>query len=179
MNTVGADQYVALYAGPVVALCPGDVGILSDRGNPGIEAKLAWLQAIGRIAAEVLGQIGPGDRVTAVGVSGQQHGFVPLDANDQVIRPAKLWCDTATAAEARELSERLGRPVPTGFTASKVLWMARHEPERWARVRTVLLPHDYINLLLTGRPSTEAGDASGTGWFDPRRRASSPRKTIP
>lgn len=108
--------------------------------------------------------------VCGVGVSGQQHGFVALDADDRVLRPAKLWCDTETAAEARELSQELGRSIPAGFTASKILWFKRHEPDRYARLRRVLLPHDYMNLHLTGRAVMEAGDASGTGFFDAAER---------
>lgn len=100
------------------------------------------------------------------GVSGQQHGLVVLDAAGEVVRPAKLWCDTSTAAEAAELSRLLGRAVPAGFTAPKVLWLQRREPEAWARTRRVLLPHDYVNLRLCGAHRAEAGDASGTGWFD-------------
>ncbi|HEX6885241.1 MAG TPA: xylulokinase [Planctomycetota bacterium] len=109
-------------------------------------------------------------RVRALGVSGQQHGFVALDAERRVLRPAKLWCDTSTAAEARELTRTLGRHVPTGFTASKILWLARHEPERFARLAHVLLPHDWINFRLTGELAMEAGDASGTALFDPATR---------
>ena len=109
-------------------------------------------------------------RVAGVGVSGQQHGLVVLDERGAVLRAAKLWCDTSTAAEAGELSSALGRAVPTGFTASKLLWLARHEPATWAAVRHVLLPHDVINFALTGRATMEAGDASGTGWFDPVAR---------
>lgn len=109
--------------------------------------------------------------IRGIGVSGQQHGYVPLDAEGRVIRAAKLWCDTETEAEARELSERLGRPVPTGFTASKILWMARHEPEAHARLATVMLPHDWVNFRLTGERVMECGDASGTGLFDVRERA--------
>lgn len=111
-----------------------------------------------------------GRRIDGVGVSGQQHGCVLLDERDEPVRPAKLWCDTETSAEAAELSEALGRPLPTGFTASKVRWVARHEPEAWARTRRVLLPHDFINLRLTGVATMEAGDASGTGWFNPQTR---------
>jgi len=110
-------------------------------------------------------------RVAGVGVSGQQHGLVVLDERGAVLRAAKLWCDTSTAAEAAELSAAFGRPVPTGFTASKVLWLARHEPATWAAVRHVLLPHDYLNFVLTGCATMEVGDASGTGWFDPVARA--------
>ena len=86
------------------------------------------------------------------------------------MRPAKLWCDTATAVEAQELAERLGRPVPTGFTASKLAWIKQHEPHNWARIRRVLLPHDYVNFWLTGEATMECGDASGSGWFDPSAR---------
>ncbi len=108
--------------------------------------------------------------IGGIGVSGQQHGFVPLDARGAVIRPAKLWCDTSTAAEADDLSQRLGRRIPAGFTASKILWLLRHEPENAARLAHVLLPHDYVNWKLTGRMWMECGDASGTGFFDVRAR---------
>ncbi len=118
--------------------------------------------------------------VKAIGVSGQQHGFVPLDKAGEVIRPAKLWCDTATAAECEELTASLGGPKATvralgnaflpGFTASKILWLKKHEPANFARLATVLLPHDYLNHWLTGRAVMEYGDASGTALFDVRRR---------
>ncbi len=118
--------------------------------------------------------------VKAIGVSGQQHGFVPLDAAGEVIRPAKLWCDTSTAAECEEITtalggakatlRALGNAVLPGFTASKILWLKRHEPENFARLATVLLPHDYLNWWLTGRAVMEFGDASGTALLDVRRR---------
>ena len=130
-----------------------------------------WVKAVRGVAAELLSASGVDRaRVRGVGVSGQQHGLVVLDAEDQVVRPAKLWCDTTTAEETQELSKDLGRAVPTGFTAPKILWMKRHEPELWDRVRSVLLPHDYINFRLTGGKTMEAGDASGTGFFDPVTR---------
>ncbi len=131
-----------------------------------------WWSATVDVVRALVRELGPrASEIGALGVSGQQHGFVPLDAQNSVIRPAKLWCDTATAEEARELSQRFGHAVPTGFTASKILWLARHEPANFARLRTVLLPHDWVNLRLTGRACMEAGDASGTGFFDVRRRA--------
>jgi xylulokinase len=114
--------------------------------------------------------------VRGIGVSGQQHGFVALDENDRVIRAAKLWCDTATSPECEEIIaalggldktiEAVGNGVPAGFTASKILWMKRREPENYARLRSVLLPHDYINFWLTGRKTMECGDASGTALLD-------------
>src|SRR5438034_722860 len=121
----------------------------------------------------------PGE-VKAIGVSGQQHGFVPLDKNGEVIRPAKLWCDTSTAAECDEIMARLGglkatlrtmgNAVLPGFTASKILWLKKREPKNYARLATVLLPHDYLNFWLTGEKMMEYGDASGTALLDVKTR---------
>jgi len=121
-----------------------------------------------------------GSEVVAIGVSGQQHGFVPLDAQGKVIRPAKLWCDTSTAAECEKITATLGGPKKTikalgnavlpGFTAGKILWLKRHEPENFAKLATVLLPHDYLNWWLTGNAFMEYGDASGTALMDVRKR---------
>ncbi len=118
--------------------------------------------------------------VKAIGVSGQQHGFVPLDAKGDVIRPAKLWCDTSTAAECEKIMEQagglkktikaLGNAVLPGFTASKILWLKEHEPKNYERLATVLLPHDYLNFWLTGQKVMEYGDASGTALLDVRKR---------
>jgi len=124
-----------------------------------------WVAAVAGVAARLTADIGR-ERIRGLGVSGQQHGLVLLDANDAVVRPAKLWCDATAAEEARELSAALERAVPAGFTAPKIRWVQRHEPENWRRSRSVLLPHDYINFRLTGRKTMEAGDASGTGLFD-------------
>ena len=125
-----------------------------------------WIDAVSDVIRQLLDDSNSIDEIHGIGVSGQQHGLVVLDDDDNVIRPAKLWCDTSTATEADELTVRWGRAVPTGFTASKVLWMQRHEPDHWKRVRRVLLPHDYVNFMLTSRAVMEPGDASGTGWFD-------------
>jgi xylulokinase len=118
--------------------------------------------------------------VVAIGVSGQQHGFVPLDKTGEVIRPAKLWCDTATADECDEITAKLGGQKKTiaalgnavlpGFTASKILWLKKHEPKNFAKLATVLLPHDYLNFWLTGEVTMEFGDASGTALLDVRKR---------
>lgn len=118
--------------------------------------------------------------VVAIGVSGQQHGFVPLDKDGEVIRPAKLWCDTSTAAECEEITDKLGGPKKTnkalgnavlpGFTASKILWLKNHEPKNFAKLATILLPHDYLNFWLTGERVMEYGDASGTALLNVRSR---------
>ncbi len=140
-----------------------------------------WIAAVRETIRPTLDKSGV-DRakVRGVGVSGQQHGFVALDENDQVIRAAKLWCDTATSPECEEIIanmgglektiEAVGNGVPAGFTASKILWLKKHEPENFKRLRWILLPHDYINFWLTGRKTMECGDASGTALLDVRNR---------
>ena len=119
-------------------------------------------------------------QVAAIGVSGQQHGFVPLDRDGRVLRPAKLWCDTETVPQCEQITAAIGgqkksiaavgNAVAVGFTASKVLWLKQHEPALYERLATILLPHDYLNFWLTGRRCTECGDASGTAYFDVRKR---------
>lgn len=128
-----------------------------------------WRDAVRDVLRQLLAQIDVA-RLRGIGVSGQQHGLVVLDAEDEVIRPAKLWCDTTTEAEAEAISAQAGHAVPTGFTLPKLLWLKNHEPESFARVSSVLLPHDYVNFLLTGRKFMEAGDASGSGAFNPKKR---------
>lgn len=118
--------------------------------------------------------------VKALGVSGQQHGLVILDAEREVIRPAKLWNDTETAPQNAALIQRFGGReeffrrfgvVPlTGYTVSKLLWLAEMEPENFRRIRHILLPHEYLNFWLTGEIHAEFGDASGTAFFDVRSR---------
>ncbi|MFT3754633.1 MAG: xylulokinase [Pseudoxanthomonas sp.] len=122
--------------------------------------------------------------IAALAVSGQQHGFVPLDAQGNVLAPAKLWCDTSTNAECAEIMnavggearciELAGNPILAGYTASKLPWTRKHRPEAYARLATILLPHDYLNFVLTGQRFCEWGDASGTGWLDVRTRNWSP-----
>ncbi len=128
-----------------------------------------WWKAVINVVGELSTQIDL-QKIAGVGVSGQQHGSVFLDDSGAVVRPAKLWCDTSTADEAQQLTQKLGRSIPVGFTASKVAWLAQHEAENWQRTAHVLLPHDFINYRLTGSMTMEAGDASGTGWFDMKER---------
>jgi xylulokinase len=119
-------------------------------------------------------------RISALAVSGQQHGFVPIDAAGEVLAPAKLWCDTSTSAECVQIMDALGgpartialagNPILTGYTASKLPWTKTHRPDAYGRLATILLPHDYLNFVLTGQRFCEHGDASGTGWLDVRTR---------
>jgi xylulokinase len=109
-------------------------------------------------------------RLAAVAVSGQQHGLVAVDARGCVIRPAKLWCDVEASAEAAELSAFTGVSTPPGFTAPKFMWLKRHERAHFDATKHVLLPHDYVNFVLTGKTVCESSDASGTGVFDAKAR---------
>lgn len=130
-------------------------------------------------AEDVLGRLPEGP----IGLSGQMHGLVVLDADRHPLRPAILWNDQRTAAECAEIEERVGlarlleltgNRALTGFTAPKLLWLRRHEPELYRRIRHVLLPKDYVRLRLTGELAVDVADASGTLLFDVRRRGWSP-----
>jgi xylulokinase len=114
-----------------------------------------------------------------LGLSGQMHGLVCLDEHDRVLRPAILWNDQRTADECAEIERRVGlerlieltgNRALTGFTAPKLLWLRRHEPDTYARIRKILLPKDYVLLRLTGEHGIDAADASGTLLFDVRQR---------
>jgi len=131
-----------------------------------------------RAAEEALAAVGS-DGVAGIGLSGQMHGLVALDNADRVLRPAILWNDQRTGAECAEIEARFGlrelvqltgnRALP-GFTAPKLLWLRRHEPDVYARIARVLLPKDYVRLRLVGEHATDVADASGTLLFDVRQR---------
>ena len=115
--------------------------------------------------------------VQAIGLSGQMHGAVLLDAQDQVLRPAILWNDTRADVECAQmmaelpgLSQLAGSLMMPGFTAPKLRWLARHEPALFGQIAKVLLPKDYLRLKLTGDHVTDMSDASGTGWLDVANR---------
>ncbi len=119
--------------------------------------------------------------VRAIGLTGQMHGLVLIDAGERVLRPAILWNDGRSHAECAELEQReprlraiAGNAAMPGFTAPKLLWVAAHEPEIFRRISKVLLPKDYVRLRLTGELASDLSDASGTLWLDVAARAWSP-----
>jgi xylulokinase len=121
--------------------------------------------------------------IDAIGLTGQMHGSVLLDATGDVVRPAILWNDQRTAAECDEIRRRIGRErliaitgndALTGFTAPKLLWVAGNEPDNWARVASILLPKDYVRYRLTGDRVVDVADGSGTILFDLTARTWSP-----
>jgi xylulokinase len=169
-------------SGEVAALAQRNYGTIEGLPPGHVEQDPAtWIDAAEATVAECLEKIG--DRrseIQAIGVSGQQHGLVALDEANQPLRPAKLWCDVSTEEQCEEfnqefggaegLIERIGNPILPGYTAPKLLWLKENEPANFRRLTTVLLPHDYLNLWLTGERQMEYGDASGTGLMDVRTR---------
>jgi xylulokinase len=116
--------------------------------------------------------------IKAIGLSGQMHGAVLLDANNQVLRPAILWNDTRSAKECEEMMVELpalpqiaGSLAMPGFTAPKLRWLAKHEPDVFLKIAKVILPKDYIRFMLTGEHVCDMSDASGSMWLDVEKRA--------
>lgn len=140
-----------------------------------------WIRAVDEVIQSCCEQLGPQrHQIRGIGVSGQQHGLVILDAKNDVIRPAKLWCDTSTTEQCDEIAHHFGgqpgcihltgNPVLPGYTLPKLLWVKQNEPENFAKISSILLPHDYINFYLTGVKRMEYGDASGTGALNIQTR---------
>jgi xylulokinase len=165
-----------------VLLCQAEDGLIVEQATAshpdGTECDPElWWRALGEAGRGLL------DRADAIGVAAQQHGMVVLDQAGQVIRPALLWNDMRSAPQARELIAELGGPaewarrtgsVPSAsFTVTKLRWLAEHERDAAGRTAHVLLPHDWLTWRLTGwrggpvEPTTDRGDASGTGYFSP------------
>ncbi|AQL37349.1 xylulokinase [Pseudomonas syringae] len=155
--------------------------LISDHNGRREQDVQQWLDALQQATRDALAQAGvSGQQIQGIGVSGQQHGLVLLDALGEVLRPAKLWCDTESAPENQRLLDylggaqgslqRLGLVIAPGYTVSKLLWTKEQHPQVFERIDKVLLPHDYLNYWLTGRCCTEFGDASGTGYFNVRSR---------
>lgn len=120
-----------------------------------------------------------GDQISCVGLSGQMHGAVLLDAHARVVRPALIWCDVRTEKQSRDLTDEIGiqrliqltcNPALANFTLTKCLWVRENEPENWKKVRSLMLPKDYVRLQLTGERATDMADASGTLLLDVAHR---------
>ena len=162
----------------------GEVLATASRGYPLSTPQAGWAEQDPedwwQAAEAALAEVAAGREVAGIGLSGQMHGLVVLDDAGRVIRPAILWNDQRTAAECAEIERRIGAErlvaltgnrALTGFTAPKLLWLRRHEPDAYARIARVLLPKDYVRLRLTGEWAIDASDASGTLLLDVGRRA--------
>jgi xylulokinase len=139
-----------------------------------------WWRACGVAVRDALAQAKlRGDQISCVGLSGQMHGAVLLDEHGRVVRPAMIWCDVRTEKQCQELTDQIGadkliqltcNPALTNFTLTKCLWVRENEPENWRRVRSVMLPKDYVRFRLTGERATDVADASGTLLLDVANR---------
>ncbi len=135
-----------------------------------------WRNAVLATVSEVVEKsAAEKEDILGIGISGQMHGLVMLDEKGEVIRPSIIWCDQRTGAEVEEMLNLMPRerwiaitanPPLTGWTAAKILWVRRHEPENYARCKHILLPKDYIRYILTGVFATEVSDASGMQLLD-------------
>jgi xylulokinase len=161
------NREIAAVESAPLDLYQGEAGVAEQQSH-------WWINAL----REAVGKIDPDVRasVRAAAVSGQQHGFVAVDESDEVLAPVKLWCDTSTEAECDEIMEafggrdacieKVGNPIVAGYTASKIRWLRKKHAQVYRKLDCILLPHDYLNLYLTGERCMEAGDASGTGFLD-------------
>ena len=174
IGTGGARVLAVDGSGTLVAQATQEYPLLTPRPGWTEQNPEDWWAATAACLRRVTVEVGP-DRVRGVGLTGQMHGSVFLDDQGQVIRPALLWNDQRTQAECDEIVARVGADrllalagnrALTGFTAPKVLWLRKHEPEAYARVRHLLLPKDYLRYRLTGEYATDVSDASGTLLLD-------------
>jgi xylulokinase len=173
---VGTTGVKALAVSPT-----GEVVARAEEGYPLSTPQPGWAEQDPedwwRAAASALARLGV--EPAGIGLSGQMHGLVCLDERGRVLRPAILWNDQRTTAECAEIEERIGferlvaltgNRALAGFTAPKLLWLRRHEPGVYARIRRILLPKDYVRFRLTGEHVIDVSDASGTLLFDVARR---------
>lgn len=176
LGTSGTKTVLFDVEGKAVASATVEYPLYQPENGWAEQAPEDWWNATVSTIAQVIGQSGaaPGD-IAGIGLSGQMHGLVMLDEAGAVLRKAILWCDGRTGRECREITEIIGarrlieitaNPALTGFTAGKILWVRRHEPELYQKCRHILLPKDYIRYKLTGVFATEVSDASGMNLLD-------------
>jgi len=180
IGTGGSRAVVIDERGSVVATASADHAAFASPEIGWAEQHASdWWRAVCEAVRSIIdGGVAAGE-IVAIGLSGQMHGSVLLDEADNVLRPALLWCDQRTSDQCRQINETIGaakvvelvsNPAVTGFTLPKLLWVREHEPEIWARVRSVMLPKDYIRLRLSGDKASDVADSSGTLMFDVRNR---------
>lgn len=177
IGTSGTKTVLFDEGGHALASYTGEYGMAQPRNGWAEQNPQDWWQAVVDGIRAVLNKSGvDAGKIAGIGLSGQMHGMTLLDRQDQVLRPAIIWCDQRTAVECAEIEELMGgrdrmiqitaNPCLTGFTAGKIRWVQKHEPEIYEKVAHILLPKDYIRLMLTGEYATEVSDASGMQLLD-------------
>lgn len=181
VGTGGTRAVLVGEKGEVLASATGEhAQFASPRNGWAEQDPLDWWKACKQALVKLMRESGVSKtEIAAVGLTGQMHGAVLLDGNDEVLRPALIWCDQRTQQQCDELNETVGagrlveltsNPALTNFTLTKLMWVRAHEPEIWRRFRHFLLPKDYIRLRLTGERATDVADASGTLLLDVAHR---------
>jgi xylulokinase len=177
VGTGGARAVAVDNSGEIVAEASSEYPLHTPRPGWTEQDPEDWWTGAKEVLARVASEAG--DELAGIGLTGQMHGSVFLDASDKVVRPALLWNDQRTQAQcdwitqavgAQRLISIAGNPALTGFQAPKIVWLRDEEPEEYSRVSRVLLPKDYVRLRLTGEHATDASDASGTLLLDVRAR---------
>lgn len=177
VSTTGAKALLIDRSAAIVAVASTPLTVQTPRPLWSEQDPLDWWKGTARSIREVLSLAqAEACEIAAVGLTGQMHGLVLLDQEHRVLRPAILWNDQRTAAECDDIRSRMGgrerlvrvtgNDALTGFTAPKILWVRKHEPEVYAKARLVLLPKDYVRLRLTGVAAMDKADGSGTLLFD-------------
>lgn len=178
VGTSGTKAIAMDASGALLASALVEYPLLSPKPNWAEQDPADWKRAAFKALAALAAKI-DATEVKGLGLTGQMHGSVFLDAQGDVLRPALLWCDQRTAAQCDAITAKVGEarliemvsnPALTGFTAPKILWLQDEEPAVYEKVRRVLLPKDYIRYVLTGEMATDVADASGTLLFDVKNR---------
>ena len=176
IGTSGTKTVLFTQQGKPVTSHSAEYPLYQPQNGYAEQEPLDWWNAVVETLKAVMAKSGvKKQNIAGIGLSGQMHGLVMLDAKGDVLRRSIIWCDQRTSAECSEITRKVGRerlveitanPALTGFTASKILWVRNHEPEIYERCRHILLPKDYIRYRLTGEFATEVSDASGMQLLD-------------
>jgi xylulokinase len=180
IGTSSTKSLICDFKGRILATAHSEYPVLTPHPGWSEQSPELWYSAAVATVRELLRKTGvKGADVAGIGLSGQMHGAVFLDKAGKVLRPAILWNDQRTAPECDEMTRLIGakrmirllcNPAMVSFTATKILWVRKHEPDVYRRTATILLPKDYVRFRLTGARATEVSDASGTLLLDVRKR---------
>ncbi len=180
IGTSGTKTVLFDKLGTVLASATVEYPLYQPENGWAEQEPLDWWNAVKATVNSVISESGvDAAEIKGVGLSGQMHGLVMLDKDNNVLRPSIIWCDQRTAKECEEIEAKVGKerlieitanPALTGFTASKIMWVKKHQPEVYAKCAHILLPKDYIRFMLTGEYATEVSDASGMQLLDVPKR---------
>lgn len=180
LGTSGTKTVLFDENGKVIASNMVEYPMYQPKNGWAEQAPADWWNAAVVTTKSVITESGVSNEdIVGVGISGQMHGLVMLDKDNEVIRNSIIWCDQRTAAECEDIENAVGKtrlieitanPALTGFTASKILWVRKNEPENYAKCAHIMLPKDYVGFMLTGNYATDVSDASGMQLLDIKNR---------